>query len=169
MITNEFVKTMARYNKWQNESIYGACDGLSDEARKLDRGAFFGSIHQTLCHLYWGDCLWTNRFAGLAAPASVTSAAETADIITDWDELKAERTQRDAQIIGWADGLNEGEISGDLSWYAVTANKELTKPLAEILVGFFNHQTHHRGQAHAMITATGGKPNDTDLVLMPIG
>ena len=168
MISNEFVKTMARYNQWQNGSIFGAADGLSDKARKLDRGAFFGSIHRTLCHLYWGDCLWTSRFAGFAAPAMVTSAAETADIIADWNELRDRRAQCDAQIIGWADGLNNGEIIGDITWYAVTADKEFTKSLADVLVGFFNHQTHHRGQVHAMITAAGGKPDDTDFILMPV-
>ena len=167
MITNEFVKNMARYNKWQNESIYGAADVLNDEARKLDRGAFFGSIHRTLCHLYWGDCLWSSRFADLEKPASVTTAAQTADIIADWDELQARRAERDGQIIDWADGLDSGEITDELSWKAVTVDGNYTRPLGDVLVGFFNHQTHHRGQAHAMITAAGGKTDDTDYILMP--
>ena len=166
MITNEFVKTMARYNKWQNESIYGAAGGLSDEARKLDRGAFFGSIHQTLCHLYWGDCIWTSRFAGLEKPAAVTSAAQTANIITQWHDLKAVRMERDAQIIDWADGLNNGEITSEISWFSGGEKKDFTRPFSEILVHFFNHQTHHRGQVHAMMTAAGGKPDDTDLFIM---
>jgi uncharacterized damage-inducible protein DinB len=37
----------------------------------------------------------------------------------------------------------------------------------QLLTHFFNHQTHHRGQVHAMLTQAGGKPHDTDLFVMP--
>ncbi len=56
MIANEFVKTMARYNQWQNESVYKAGDHLGEEARKLDRGAFFGSIHRIFAIYCGGIC-----------------------------------------------------------------------------------------------------------------
>ena len=44
MIDPAYVRALARYNRWQNQSLYAAADGLTDQARKLDRGAFFGSI-----------------------------------------------------------------------------------------------------------------------------
>ena len=63
MISVEFVRTMARYNRWQNRSLYAAADTLSSEERRKDRGAFFGSIEGTLNHLLWGDMMWLHRFA----------------------------------------------------------------------------------------------------------
>ena len=55
MITLGYVRAMAAYNRWQNESLYGAAEGLGDAARKEPRGAWFGSIHATLNHLLFGD------------------------------------------------------------------------------------------------------------------
>ena len=74
MITPAHVATMARYNAWQNRSLYTAADGLTDEARKQDRGAFFKSIHGTLCHLLFGDQIWLHRFAGTPVPTAKTIA-----------------------------------------------------------------------------------------------
>jgi len=165
MITNDYIKTMARYNQWQNESLYGACEGLTDNARKLDRGAFFGSIHATLCHLLWGDMLWTSRFAGLKEPEAST-IPQSHGMIEDWQELTIERAALDAEILSWADGLAQGEISGTMKWYSGSIKKHFSRPLGELIVSFFNHQTHHRGQVHAMITAAGGTPDDTDLIIM---
>ena len=48
-------KTMAQYNTWMNRSIYATCAALSDEERKRDLHAFFGSIHRTLNHLLLTD------------------------------------------------------------------------------------------------------------------
>ena len=64
MIDVHYVRCMARYNRWQNENLYGAADTLSDAERRGDRGAFFGSIHATLNHLLWADRIWMSRLAG---------------------------------------------------------------------------------------------------------
>ena len=68
MISPAWCVLMARYNIWQNRSIYGAADGLDEAAREADRGAFFGSIRGTLSHLLWGDLAWMSRFEGVAPP-----------------------------------------------------------------------------------------------------
>ena len=62
MIDPAYVQRMARYNRWQNANLYGVADTLSDEERRRERGAFFGSIHKTLSHLLWGDRIWMSRF-----------------------------------------------------------------------------------------------------------
>ncbi len=167
MITCDFVKTMARYNQWQNQSLYNAASKLSDQERRQDRGAFFKSIHLTLSHLMWGDMIWTSRFANLSAP-EVSPLNQTPVMIADWEELKAKREQRDLEIIAWSKNITAKDLSGNLAWFSGLMNKSLERPMTEILVQFFNHQTHHRGQVHAMITAAGGVPDDTDLILMPV-
>lgn len=166
MISLEYARLMARYNRWQNESLYGAADLLTDEARKLQRGAFFGSIHGTLCHLLFGDQAWMHRFAGTAAPRA-KSIAESATAIAGWDELKRERIAFDAVIQNWVDTLDPSWLEGDLTWYSGAMQRDVTKPKSLLLAHMFNHQTHHRGQLHCMLTQAGAKPDDTDIPFMP--
>ncbi len=63
MINQQYVRRMAAYNAWQNLSIFKSADGLDDEDRKRDRGAFFGSIHAALNHPIWADVAWMHRLA----------------------------------------------------------------------------------------------------------
>ncbi|MFN3482100.1 MAG: DinB family protein [Rhabdaerophilum calidifontis] len=164
MVSVEFVRTMARYNAWQNRSLYDAADTLDEAARRLDRGAFFRSIHGTFNHLLWGDAIWMHRFAGTPKPAG--GIAESAGRIGDWAALKAERAALDRAILAWAEGLDAEWLAGDLTWFSGAAGRTVTKPCNLLVAHFFNHQTHHRGQVYAMLTAAGAKPGDTDLFLL---
>jgi uncharacterized damage-inducible protein DinB len=165
MITPAYAQTMARYNAWQNRSHMAAADTLDDAARRADRGAFFGSITATLSHLLWGDSIWLARFgAGDPPPGTPRDSAALYD---DWATYKATRTATDAHLIAWADALTPADLAGDLGWYSGVLGREVSKPRAVIITHIFNHQTHHRGQVHAMLTAAGARPDDTDLIFMP--
>ena len=74
MIDAAYVQTMARYNRWQNRSLYAAAEGIGDAERRRDRGAFFGSIHATLNHLLWADMIWMSRWSDVPAPSPVFSS-----------------------------------------------------------------------------------------------
>lgn len=161
MLDRAYIQKMARYNRWQNENLYSVAQALSDDARKLDRGAFFGSIHKTLNHLLWADQIWLSRFNGRPAPEGGIPAS--VNYFDAWDALRAARTSMDEEILVWADGLDPNWISGDLTWYSAAQKREITKPKWVLLAHFFNHQTHHRGQVHCMLTQAGGRPHDTDL------
>ena len=165
MISPAHTQLMARYNQWQNRSLYTAADGLSDADRKQDQGAFFGSIHGTLNHLVWGDRNWMHRFAGTSRPA--IPGKESPRLFERWEDLKREREAFDETIIGWTDGLDQTWLDGDITWFSGISGREMTRPRWKIVTHFFNHQTHHRGQIHAMLTRLGAKPEDTDLMLMP--
>ena len=162
MITPEYVQMMARYNGWQNRSIYGAADTLDDVERRLDRGAFFGSIHNTLGHILWGDTLWMSRFDGWQPPTD-----EGGIVIADWEGLKQARIAADARFIDWGVRVTQADLEGDFSWYSGAMRRDFTKSKAVCVMQVFNHQTHHRGQVHAMLTAAGAKPDDTDLPFIP--
>ena len=165
MISVEHARLMARYNQWQNRSLYAAADAISDAERRKERGAFFGSIHGTLSHLLWGDRQWMSRFKpGIEKPS--VSGKESPGLFPDWDDLKRQRVAFDQTIFDWADGLDPSWLYGDLKWYSGAVKAERVKPQWFLLTHFFNHQTHHRGQVHAMLTAAGAKPEDTDLMLM---
>jgi uncharacterized damage-inducible protein DinB len=165
-MTPDLARTMAAYNRWQNDSLYGAASGLDDTARRADRGAFFGSIQATLTHLLWGDRMWMHRFA--ATPkATRTSIEESVMEVAGWAELVEAREAMDRAIVAWAHGLDAERLAGSLTWYSGALGREVQRPLDLLVAHFFNHQTHHRGQVHAMLTAAGAKPADTDLFAMP--
>lgn len=166
MIGTAYVRTMARYNAWQNQSLYTAAATLDDAARRQDRGAFFQSIHGTLCHLLWADRMWLSRFAGTPKPA--VRIHESAGLVTGWDDLVVERQAFDATLTDWADTLSQDWLSGELTWFSGATQREMSKPIGLLVTHMFNHQTHHRGQVHAMLTAAGAKPEDTDLMLVDV-
>jgi uncharacterized damage-inducible protein DinB len=165
MIDRAYVQRMARYNRWQNGNLYGVADRLSEEERRRERGAFFGSIHKTLSHLVWADRIQMSRFTNEPRPQA--GIAESVSLYPDWTALKEERTRFDGSIIGWADAVDPAWLAGDHTYYSGAMNRELTKPRWVLVAHMFNHQTHHRGQVHCMLTQAGGRPSDTDLPFMP--
>ncbi|MGO4916849.1 DinB family protein [Pseudogemmobacter sp. W21_MBD1_M6] len=165
MITPEYCQTMARYNRWQNKGLLSAANVLDEAALTRDCGAFFGSVAATFSHLMWGDHLWMSRFDGWDAPQ--VGIADSVRYVPDWADLRTRRTITDARIVRWADALRAGDLAGDMTWFSGALNREVTRPKALLIAHFFNHQTHHRGQIHAMLTAAGATPTDTDLFIMP--
>lgn len=164
MITPDYVRLMAEYNAEMNRRLYAASGRLSDAERKADRGAFWQSIHGTLVHLLWGDTQWMSRFDNWPKPP--VGIKQSAAMIDDFAELQARREKADADILAWAGRVDDPWLAEDLVWFSGAANREMRRRKAPLLVHFFNHQTHHRGQAHAMLTACGQDTGDTDLFLV---
>ena len=164
MIDPAYAQRMARYNRWQNQNLYGVADRLSDAERRHERGAFFGSVHKTLSHLLWGDRVWMSRFSGGSRPE--VGIAGSVSLYPDWDELKRERAAFDEEIIAWADGVDAAWLAGDLTYYSGGAKRDITAPKWLLVTHMFNHQTHHRGQVHCLLTQAGGRPHDTDLPML---
>ncbi len=162
MISTEYIRLMAAYTAWQNQNVYQSADTLSDEERKKDLGAFFGSIHATLNHLLWGDQLWMHRLAGTPKPvqANIAGSVNTHE---HWDALRADRLATDQALIEWVSRVNEDDLHENLTWYSGIVQSEMCRPRWTLVVQLFNHGTHHRGQVHTMLTAAGAKPGDTDI------
>jgi len=156
---------MARYNAWQNKSLSACVKALDDKELHKDRKAFFGSIWKTANHLLWGDQLWMSRFDGGLAPSSGIP-----DSVALHDNLQLfldDRLRTDQRIVRWAASVKQMDLIGPMVWYSGALGRSVTKQKSLCIVHFFNHQTHHRGQLHAMLTQAGQKPDDTDLFIMP--
>jgi uncharacterized damage-inducible protein DinB len=166
MITVAHVCAMADYNRWQNENVYGAAGRLSDAQRKEPRGAFFGSIQGTLNHLLFGDQIWMHRFAGTPRPKAA-SIPESPRMYESWADLERERKAFDAVIVDWAGRLEPAWLEGELTWFSGTQKREVGRPRWLLVTHFFNHQTHHRGQVHCLLTQCGIDPGVTDLPFRP--
>ena len=168
VIDPAYAQRMARYNAWMNDKLYAACEALSDEERKADRGAFFKSIHSTLNHLLWGDSMWLARFTkGTALEMAAPKTGIGVDLHEDWNALNAARVAMDADIIAWAATLDTDWLRSDFSWYSGLTKSTRTKPAWLLVTHLFNHQTHHRGQVTTLLSQRGIDPGETDLMLMP--
>jgi uncharacterized damage-inducible protein DinB len=164
MITPAFARTMAAYNVEMNRRLYAAASRLCDAERRAPRGAFWGSIQGTLNHILWGDRMWMWRFDGWPKPAAPIT--ESAGLYEDFAALSAARVEADAAISAWAERVDEAFLAEDLVWWSSAANREMRASRRLLVAHMFNHQTHHRGQAHAMLTAAGEETGDTDLFLV---
>lgn len=159
----DYVVTMARYNAWMNESLYRVCAEMADAERKQDRGGFFKSIHGVLNHLVLVDIYWLGWFTG--NPPDFPSL--DAELYADFDELRAERVRMDAEIERWAAGLTEEQLAGDVVFRSMTLKVDRKLSLWHAVIHYFNHQTHHRGQATTLLTQAGKDIGVTDLHRMP--
>ncbi|SIS66768.1 DinB family protein [Paracoccus saliphilus] len=165
MPNQQYALAMARYNLWQNENLLAATDSISAEERARDRGAFFGSIQKTFSHILWADMAWLSRFAGTTPPSG--GIPDSTTLADDWDDFRKERQRMDERLLQWAHETSPEWFEGDLTWFSGAIGRDITKPKKMLVLQIFNHQTHHRGQIHAMLTAAGIKPGDTDIPFMP--
>ena len=165
MIDRNYCLTMARYNRWQNKQLEELLQPLSWDELTRDRGAFFGSIMQTLSHIYWGDWIWMSRFdGGEGPPGGIPDSTDCTPSVSEWSIA---RFRMDARILRWAEGLHAVDLAGMLRWYSGAVGREVERPMHLLVAHMFNHQTHHRGQLHAMATAAGAKGWVSDLAFMP--
>jgi uncharacterized damage-inducible protein DinB len=157
-------RLLARYNAGANRILYGACAQLSDAERKRTRPAFFHSIHGTLNHILLGDRIWMGRFAGQTLPSTNLDAI----LYEDFAGLRAEREAMDARIEAFAAGLDAALLARSLR-YLNNSGRACEDPVPLLLAHFFNHQTHHRGQVHGLLSQTELPPPPLDLhrVLRP--
>jgi uncharacterized damage-inducible protein DinB len=153
-------RMFGHYNQWANGRLYDAAAQLSDEQYRADRGAFFKSVHGTLNHLLVTDRIWMQRFTGEG------SAPDRLDAILfeTFDELRAAREAEDRRITGYVDGLDEARIAGTIKYRRISTPEQFEQPLAPALAHWFNHQTHHRGHVHGILTGLVGKAPELDLL-----
>jgi uncharacterized damage-inducible protein DinB len=148
----------ARYNRIANERIYEACCQLEDAEYRQPRQGSFGSIHLLLNHMLLGDRIWLSRFTGGGA---VTPPLNTV-LFDDFSHLRAARAEEDARI---EEFFRQADASFfDRSFVYTNSQGKRYEESARVAVPhFFNHQTHHRGQLHVMLSQTSLKPISLDL------
>lgn len=155
--------TQARYNRWMNRRLYAVCARLSDEARKSDMGAFFGSVHGTLNHLLLGDRLWMGRFTG----EEVRFRSLDQKLYADFDTLRREREITDQAILQWIQGLGPHRLGGRIEYLSMVDGDKRAFMLRDAVLHLFHHQTHHRGQLTTLLSQMDIDFGETDLIWMP--
>lgn len=151
---------MAAYNRWANRRLYGAVAELSADEFTRDLGAFFGSVRGTLSHLLIADSIWMQRFTG----ERFLDVTDLDDLpFEDFGDLAAARAEMDDWIIAFVDGLDEAALDREFTYTTMTAGA-FTNRQADMLQHLFNHQTHHRGQCHGLLSLLKRDPPPLDLL-----
>jgi len=154
-------RIFAHYNQWANLRLYDAVAGLADADYRADLGAFFRSLHGTLNHILVADRIWMRRFTGTGDAPTALDAI----LFEQLADLTAARTAEDARIVAWVETLDDAALHRVLTYRPITSPHDISQPLAPMLSHVFNHQTHHRGQAHALLTRLTGTAPSLDLML----
>lgn len=170
MPTRDDIVLLASYNAAMNGRLYAAAARLPQELLLADRGAFFGSIVGSLNHIVAGDTIWLRRFMG--HPSAFASLRPLADIPAptglawrysdDLPVLHQHRMRLDAIITAFAAEVLESDLAQPLSYR--NARGDNRKNFGSLLLHFFNHQTHHRGQASTLLSQSGVDIGVTDLL-----
>ncbi|WAC45731.1 DinB family protein [Pseudomonas sp. SL4(2022)] len=164
---------LARYNAWMNDKLYAAAGKLSPQALSEDRGAFFPSILGTLNHIAVGDIIWLKRFAEHPACAELRKAMDDLQQPVALDQLLFDtlaslqtlRSRLDGHISDWVAALTEPDLEHGLA-YGNMKGVPAHRPYASLMLHFFNHQTHHRGQASTLLFQAGQDIGMTDLLAL---
>ena len=153
---------MAKYNAWANARLYRMVGALRDDVYRKEVGAYFKSMHGTLNHLLTTDRIWMRRLTGVGEHPDKLNAI----LFDDLTSLRAARVEEDERIIGFVQGLAEPDLEEVWNYRTLNGTPQ-SQPRREILAHLFNHQTHHRGQAHAILTTLGlSEPDSLDLLVM---
>ena len=159
MSTDHF-RQFADYNHWANRRLYAAALALPDETYRRPTGVFFGSLHGTLNHLLLTDRIWLKRVTGEGEHPSQLNAI----LYDERCALARARMAEDARLIDVIKRYSEDDLRGIVS-YQTMSGVPFRQELGQILLHLFNHQTHHRGQAHACCSIlTGSEPPSLDLL-----
>jgi uncharacterized damage-inducible protein DinB len=152
--------TLAGFNAWVNERLYACIAGLPDDLYFADRGAFFGSIHRTLNHLLVVDRLWTGRIEGI--DRGIRSLDQI--LYDDFASLRDARRDEDARLIDLVDRLDDERLEQPVRYQRMIGTGLTEARAGHILLTLFNHQTHHRGQIHALLTQADVVPPPLDVI-----
>jgi len=161
MTPTDHYRMFGHYNAWANRQLCEAVARLTDEQYRADRGAFFKSVHGTLNHLLVTDRIWMQRFTGEGDAPDRLDAI----LFETFDGLRAAREAEDRRIVDFVDGLDDGRLAGTIKYRRVSSPEQFEQQLAPALAHWFNHQTHHRGHVHALLTGLVGAAPALDLLI----
>ncbi|MHA1598987.1 MAG: DinB family protein [Alphaproteobacteria bacterium] len=151
---------LAGFNRWANGHIYDCCAMLTEDDYRQDRGAFFGSVHNTLNHLLLIDMLWGARISGTTPPA-ITGLDDI--LYDDFDEMRDARKTEDEKLIALVEGLSGDDLQTAVS-YTLSNGTAMRTERWLMLSTLFNHQTHHRGQIHCLLTQSDVSIPPIDII-----
>lgn len=158
MDVNDF-RLLYDFNTWANRLTLDACASLSPDQFLRGLGSSFGSVRDTLAHIYGAEWIWRERFQD-RVPAGGLPKAED---FPDFDSIRDRLTAMDAALVDFVAALKPEDLGRVIEFKTMTSGV-ISAPLAHFLQHLANHGTYHRGQIATMLRQLGTKANGTDLL-----
>jgi len=151
------LRAMAYNNAWANHRLLAACAELTPAEFEAPRTGFFPSIQATLNHI-----LIIDRFYVDALEGGTLGPAAWADTLPcpTMSELRPAQAAVDRRLIAWCEALDE--TGADQIIHVHRGTRVQTERADRLLLHLFQHQIHHRGQAHTMLSGTSVPPPQLD-------
>jgi uncharacterized damage-inducible protein DinB len=151
------LRSMAYNNAWANHRLHAACAPLTQAQFEAERTGFFPSLQATLNHILIVDHFYVDALeGGTLGPAAWANQIPCPTL----PELQEAQAAVDRRLIAWCDSLDE---AGADSTVQVHRGSRVQRERADrLLLHLFQHQVHHRGQAHGMLSGAGVKPPQLD-------
>jgi len=149
----------AHAGRWANQILFAELSKLSPAQWTAESAVNFGSVQGIANHLLLADRLWLQRFTGEGEPLKTADAVPYPSLAA----LQTERESEDERVVAFAEALDPARF-GTILRYTTTEGTARALPFGLCVAHFFNHQTHHRGQLHALLGAHGLKCPDIDLL-----
>jgi uncharacterized damage-inducible protein DinB len=148
-------RLLARNARLANRRLDLACMALGPGEWEAARVSFFPSLKETMVHLLNADRYYIDTFRG-----DHSGIVNPAGLRADAAEFARERDEVDAWLIGYCEGLADGDLSRavTIEW----PDQTFTETLGDTLLHFFLHGQHHRGQVHAMLAGSSVRPPQLD-------
>ncbi|MBA3538458.1 MAG: DinB family protein [Deltaproteobacteria bacterium] len=150
---------MAHNNVWANARLHGAVGTLDAVAYRAPRTNFFPSLHLTLSHILFVD-LYVDALVAGGRGATLWPELEAFERDGELAELTQRQRAVDVQLIAVADALRADDLAATVS--LERSDHVQVETRADVLLHLFEHQLHHRGQAHAMLSETPVPPPQLD-------
>jgi uncharacterized damage-inducible protein DinB len=159
----EHHRIAARANRLANRRLHAAMAPLTHADLHAPRTSFFPSLALTLNHILAVDIYYIDALDAVRDMEARYNAFIPADTLP---ELAWRQQLSDERLIALCDRLDrEGR---DPTIEMDRGNGKVQRDRAcHVLAHLFMHQTHHRGQVHAMLAGTTVKPPQLDEFLMP--
>jgi uncharacterized damage-inducible protein DinB len=149
---------MAENNAWANHRLLLACETLTPEEFAAPRTNFFPSLRKTLNHILDVDLYYIDALEGRDARRRYS---EPDSDFADAHSMRLAQATSDRRLIAFCEGQTEESLGRDCVLPRPNRKPPPT-PVAGVLEHLFQHDIHHRGQAHAMLAGTGTKPPQLD-------
>jgi uncharacterized damage-inducible protein DinB len=159
MVTPETIRILYQYNQWADRKTLDSCVPLSNEQFTRNLGSSFGSVRDTLVHIYGADWVWNERFLG-RYPSGLPGQSAFPDLASIREKLE----EIDAYYIEFVSKLTEEDLARVIRYKSMSGD-EFSNPFWQSLHQVSNHATYHRGQVATMLRQLGVKPISTDLIM----
>ena len=154
----EEMLALYEYNAWANDRSMQGASTLTNEQFVKPLGSSFGSVRDTLAHIYGAEWVWLERFKGVspAGLPDVTQFGDVASLRAAWEPLEN-------RLLDFASGLSQADLHLTME-YKTLKFGTYKNPLWQSMQHVVNHGTYHRGQVTTLLRQLGAQPVLTDLM-----